>query len=217
MFICLWTCVLTWLSLEFPCILVLSFSLYLHWTLSEEFFIGKNLFSNIVPTTFHCSCSWFILTSLLFSNSVRFTPTSAGEISIFIFVHIVSIIKLSITSSSVSTIPWTKIQFWWEYYSCLSLSFWDFQLSYSLLIHCLPSSWLFVLFSFFLIFIKFCAYKVNCFIQIFWLHFVFNLAILGTSRDLKQFIHFLSKFFIQLRTVATCSSDFNASSNTFHY
>ena len=48
---------------------------------------------------------------------------SAGEISMFIFVDIVSITKSSVTSSSVSTIPKTKRQFQREYCSCLSISF----------------------------------------------------------------------------------------------
>ena len=47
----------------------------------------------------------------------------AGEMSMFILVDIVSITKLSVTSSSVSTIPWTKRKFRREYCSCLSISF----------------------------------------------------------------------------------------------
>ena len=64
------TRVLSLLSLEFPCTLVLAFC-YTYIAASQIFFVGKNLFSNIVSTKFHYNWSRYILTSLLFTNSVR--------------------------------------------------------------------------------------------------------------------------------------------------
>ena len=71
---------------------------------------------------------------------------SAGEISMFAFVDIVYITKSSVTSSSFSTILWTKRPFPQEYYLCFSISFSRFSTFLSLLINSL----FFVLFLFFL-------------------------------------------------------------------
>ena len=93
---------------------------------------------------------------------------SAGEISMFIFVDIVSITKSSVTSSSVSTIPWTKRQFRREHCSWLSffIEIFNFLIHYRYIFFQVLD-YFFSFFPFFFILVKPCGYKVNCFIQIF--------------------------------------------------
>ena len=115
------THVLTLPSLAFLCVLVLSFPLYLHWILSI-FLLEKIFF-----LTFYL-LSFIIIGLGLFWPAFFFPilyvqSRSTDEILMFTFVDIVSITKSSVTSSLVSTIPWTKRQFRREYCSCLSISF----------------------------------------------------------------------------------------------
>ena len=122
-------CVLTVASLEFQSILLLSFPLYLHWTFSV-FLLEKTLFLTLYPLSFTIiGLGLFWPSFFLPVLCVRFRPS--GEVSKFIFDDIVSISKLSVASSSVSTITWTKRQFQRECYLCLSISslrFWTFLL-----------------------------------------------------------------------------------------
>ena len=138
------TRVLSLLSLEFG----VKLSLILTLDPFRFFFVGKNLFSNIVPTKFRYNWSRFILTSLLFLCSVRSIQICRWN-SMFIFVDIISIPKSSVTLLSVSTIPWTRDSFGENTAHAYLVIFRDFQLSYSLLIDFLWSSWFFVLFLFF--------------------------------------------------------------------
>ena len=159
------------------------------------FLLGKNLFSNIVPSfnnKFHYNWSRFILAIWpgFFFPILCVQSRSACEISMFIFVDIVSVTKSSVTSSLVSTIPWTNKK--------------DFQLSYSLQILFLPSSWLFVLsFLSFSYSSKFVDIKLtasfksfSCSSPLIWL----SLALEVIWNNL--FI-FSSKFFIQLHKITT--------------
>ena len=101
---------------------MLSFLLYLHWTLSDFFCWKKTCFLTLYLLSFTIIGLGLFCPGIFFPIlCIRYR--SAGEISMFIFVDIASITKSYVTLSSVSTIPWTKTLFRREYYSCLSSSF----------------------------------------------------------------------------------------------
>ena len=140
---------------------------------------------------------------------------SAGEISMFIFVDTVSVTKSSVTSSSVSTIPWTKRQFRWEYCSSLSISFSRF--STFLFIADTFSSKFLITYSLSFVYFSYSSNFVDIKLTAWFKSFSYSSPLIWLSLALEvirndSFI-FFSKFFIQLHKIATQSSDSNASSN----
>ena len=153
MFTHLWTDALTSLSLEFPCALMLSFPLYLYWTLS-----GFPLLDKILLLIM------YLLSSTMIGFAL-FWPTFFSQLCVFdrylqvksqYSFSLISFLSLNHTkssatsSSSVSTISWITRQFWREYCSCFSIPFSRF-LTFLLITNTfLLTSWLFVLVAFFL-------------------------------------------------------------------
>ena len=144
--------------------------LYVILTLDSArfFLLEKNLFPNIVSTKFHYNWSRFILNSLLFPNFVRLIQIYRWNLNVhfcwYRFYHwivrhfIISFNDPMNQETGSARILLILIYFFFEIYNFL-FHYW--YILFQVL------DYLFSFFSFFLILVELCAYKVNCFIQTF--------------------------------------------------
>ena len=152
------TRVLTLPSLEFPCVLVLSLLLYLHWILSGVFLLEKMFFLTLYLLSFTI-IGLGLFWPAFFFWILCVQSRSAGEISMFIFIDIVSTTKSSVIISFNCPMNQETVS---ARILLINLFFevFNFLIHYWHIFFQILDYFLF-LFSFFLILVKFCAYKIT--------------------------------------------------------